>query len=60
LRHICQVGRDILTKDREIWNTKDCDSRISWIGGEGLPSRDHFKEKREQRMLQVGLSQVNP
>jgi hypothetical protein len=27
---------------------KDCDSR-SWIGGEGLPSRDQVKEKREQR-----------
>jgi hypothetical protein len=34
--------------DREDWIMKDCDSR-SWIGGEGLPSRDQVKEKREQR-----------
>jgi hypothetical protein len=36
---------------------KDCDSRRSWIGGEGLPSRDQVKEKREQRLPQVGFSQ---
>jgi hypothetical protein len=39
-------------KDREgiflkDWITKDYDSRRSWIGGEGLPSRDQVKEKRE-------------
>jgi hypothetical protein len=39
---------------------KDCDSRRSWIGGEGLPSRDQVKEKREQRLPQVGFSQVKP
>jgi hypothetical protein len=38
---------------------KDCDS-ISWIGGKGLPSRDQIKEKREQRVLQVGFSQAIP
>jgi hypothetical protein len=27
---------------------KDYDSRRSWIGGEGIPSRDQVKEKREQ------------
>jgi hypothetical protein len=28
---------------------KDYDSRRSWIGGEGIPSRYQVKEKREQR-----------
>jgi hypothetical protein len=37
---------------------KDYDS-ISWIGGEGLPSRDQIKEKREERLSQVGFSQAN-
>jgi hypothetical protein len=45
---------------REGWIMKDCDSRRSWIGGEGLPSRDQVKEKREQRQPQVGFSQVKP
>jgi hypothetical protein len=35
---------------------KECDSRRSWIGGEGLPSRDQIIEKREQRLLQVSFS----
>jgi hypothetical protein len=39
---------------------KDYDSRRSWIGGEGLPSRDQVKEKREQRQPQVGFSRVKP
>jgi hypothetical protein len=26
---------------------KDCDSKRSWIGGEGLPSRDLGQRKRE-------------
>jgi hypothetical protein len=34
--------------DTEYWVMTDYDSR-SWIGGEGLPSRDQVKEKREQR-----------
>jgi hypothetical protein len=34
--------------DTKCWVMKDCDSR-SWVGGEGLPSRDQVKEKREQR-----------
>jgi hypothetical protein len=29
------------------WIMKDYDSRRYWIGGEGLPSRDQVKEKRE-------------
>jgi hypothetical protein len=33
----------------EGWITKGCDSRISWIGVEGLPFRDQVREKREQR-----------
>jgi hypothetical protein len=44
----------------EGWITKDCDSRRSWIGGEGLPSRDQVKEKREQRQPQVGFSRAKP
>jgi hypothetical protein len=28
---------------------KNFDSRISWIGGEGLTSRDRVMDKREQR-----------
>jgi hypothetical protein len=59
LRHLCQVDRERLTEDRESWIMKDCDSRY-WIGGEGIPSRDQIKEKREQRLLQVGFSQVKP
>jgi hypothetical protein len=47
-------------RHREGWITKDCDSRRSWIGGEGLPSRDQIKEKREQRLSQVGFSQAKP
>jgi len=31
----------------ESWITKDYDSRRSWIGAEGLPSRGQVKEKRE-------------
>jgi hypothetical protein len=37
---------------------KDCDSR-SWIGREGLLSRDQFKERREQRITQVGFNYRN-
>jgi hypothetical protein len=39
---------------------KDCDSRRSWIGGEGLPSKDQVKEKREQRKSQVGFHRAKP
>jgi hypothetical protein len=39
---------------------KDFDSRRSWIGGEGLPSRDQVREKREQRQSQVGFSRLEP
>jgi hypothetical protein len=59
LRHLYQVDRERLTEERESWIMKDCDSR-SWIGGEGLPSRDQIKEKREQRLSQVGFSQAKP
>jgi hypothetical protein len=38
--------RTVIQEDH--WIMKDYDSR-SWIGGEGLPSRDQIKEKREQR-----------
>jgi hypothetical protein len=31
------------------WITKDYYSRRYWIGGEGIPSRDKVKEKREER-----------
>jgi hypothetical protein len=34
---------------------KECDSKRSWIGGEGIPSRDQVKEKTEQRQSQVGF-----
>jgi hypothetical protein len=44
----------------ESWVTKDCDSRMSWIGGEGLPFRDQVKEKREHRKPQVGFNRANP
>jgi hypothetical protein len=40
LRHLCQVDRERLTEDRESWIMKYSNSRRSWIGGEGLPSRD--------------------
>ena len=40
------------------WITKKCDSRRSWICGEGLPFRDHVREKREQRKPQVGFSRL--
>jgi hypothetical protein len=39
LRHLCLVYQERLTKDRESWINKECDSR-SWIDGEGLPSRE--------------------
>jgi hypothetical protein len=32
----------------EHWITKDCDS-ISWIGGEGTPSRDKVKDNIEHK-----------
>jgi hypothetical protein len=41
--------RDEIRNFTKDWIMKDCDSRISWIGGEGIPSRDHVSEKREQR-----------
>jgi hypothetical protein len=33
---------------------KDCDSRRSWIGGEGLPSRDLGQRKRENSRTTEG------
>ena len=39
---------------------KGYDSRISWIGGEGLQSKYQVKEKLEQRYPQVCLSQAKP
>jgi hypothetical protein len=59
LIHICQVDRERLIEDRESWIMKDCDSRRSWIGGEGIPSRGKVKENEEHRLLQVGFSQEN-
>jgi hypothetical protein len=44
----------------EDWITKDCDSRRSWIGGEGIPSRDQVKVKRKHRKPQVSFCRVNP
>jgi len=32
---------------REGWVTKECDSRY-WIGGEGIPSRDHTGQGEEK------------
>jgi hypothetical protein len=40
------------------WITKDCDSRRSWIGGEGLPSRDQVREKTEQRAVTSGFQLI--
>jgi hypothetical protein len=33
---------------------KDCDSKRSWIGGEGLPSRDLGQRKRESSRTTEG------
>jgi hypothetical protein len=35
---------------------KDCDSKRSWIGGEGLPSRYLGQRKRESKIGPLVLS----
>jgi hypothetical protein len=41
------------------WITKDYDSRRSWIGGEGIPSRDLGQRKRENKCAAEGLTTTN-
>jgi hypothetical protein len=38
-----------------VGSQKDCDSKRSWIGGEGLPSRDLGQRKRERKCTTEGL-----
>jgi hypothetical protein len=47
------------TFSQEGWITKDYDSRRSWIGGEGLPSRDQYSQGEERtEAVASGFQQI--